>query len=305
MTTDLTQARTHAAGHRVGRGPEREVIARTIEGLADEVEEARESVSILNDVLLVLRNEQAYVSGSAVEMVRGLIAEVGRLRAQVAQAGWTLVPVEPTPEMLSAGYEGAANYSGQNEELGCWRAMLAASPAAQQAPQPLGDAATRPGLSAAGELTPIETIRYWADAYADPDSGDHFLGHGMIVHLLREYLAVRLAQAPEQAQEAAPASAHRPSVEWYRAKIADTEELDGSLPCGALAAPAQQAEPPSQAQAAERESIANELLLIASVLQGYPASMARGDALRAVTAVQLAVARICNASQAQAGDAKS
>ncbi len=39
MTTiDLTQARAHAAGHRVGRGPGRELIARTIEQLADEVE---------------------------------------------------------------------------------------------------------------------------------------------------------------------------------------------------------------------------------------------------------------------------
>lgn len=34
------------------------------------------------------------------------------------------------------------------------------------------------------------------------------------------------------------ASRHRPSAEWYRAKIAETEGLDDNMPCGALAAQA-------------------------------------------------------------------
>lgn len=38
---------------------------------------------------------------------------------------------------------------------------------------------------------PIETVQYWAEAYADPASGEHFSGHGMVVQLLREYLALR------------------------------------------------------------------------------------------------------------------
>lgn len=44
-----------------------------------------------------------------------------------------------------------------------------------------------------GPLNPIETIRYWADAYANPASGDHFQGHGKVVELLREYADYRLA----------------------------------------------------------------------------------------------------------------
>lgn len=42
-------------------------------------------------------------------------------------------------------------------------------------------------------LQPIETIEYWAEAYSDPASGPHFMGHGMVVVLLREYAALRRA----------------------------------------------------------------------------------------------------------------
>ena len=58
----------------------------------------------------------------------------------------------------------------------------------------------------AGELQPVETIRYWLNAYSDPASGDHFMGHGMVVTLLREYLAMR-----EAAALAAPAER---GVQW-------------------------------------------------------------------------------------------
>lgn len=41
------------------------------------------------------------------------------------------------------------------------------------------------------ELTSLDSIKYWLDAYSSPESGDHFLGHGVVVQLLGEYYALR------------------------------------------------------------------------------------------------------------------
>lgn len=38
---------------------------------------------------------------------------------------------------------------------------------------------------------PLDTIRYWINAYTVRKSGDHFLGHGMMVILAKEYLEMR------------------------------------------------------------------------------------------------------------------
>lgn len=46
---------------------------------------------------------------------------------------------------------------------------------------------------------PIETIRYWLDAYSNPKGDKHFMGHGMVVTLLREYLALRENTRPQPA----------------------------------------------------------------------------------------------------------
>lgn len=46
-------------------------------------------------------------------------------------------------------------------------------------------------------MQPIETIKYWADAYANPEGDEHFMGHGMVVTLLREYAALRTALAQQ------------------------------------------------------------------------------------------------------------
>jgi hypothetical protein len=45
---------------------------------------------------------------------------------------------------------------------------------------------------------PVETVLYWRDVYANPASGPHFMGHGMVVKLLTDYLQLRaaLASAP-------------------------------------------------------------------------------------------------------------
>ena len=48
-------------------------------------------------------------------------------------------------------------------------------------------------LEAAEKAQPLETIKYWADAYASKESCDHFQGHGMVVTMLREYYALRAA----------------------------------------------------------------------------------------------------------------
>jgi hypothetical protein len=50
-------------------------------------------------------------------------------------------------------------------------------------------------------VTPIETLRYWLDAYSNPRGDEHFMGHGMVVHLLREYLAMLEGAAPAQPAE--------------------------------------------------------------------------------------------------------
>lgn len=40
-------------------------------------------------------------------------------------------------------------------------------------------------------LSPIETIEYWRDAYAKPNGDQHFMGHGMVAKLLKEYAQLR------------------------------------------------------------------------------------------------------------------
>ncbi|USY23984.1 hypothetical protein NIZ92_11690 [Alcaligenes sp. 1735tsa3] len=50
-------------------------------------------------------------------------------------------------------------------------------------------------------MQPIETIEYWADAYSNPEGDEHFMGHGMVVTLLREYAALRAALAQQDADK--------------------------------------------------------------------------------------------------------
>jgi hypothetical protein len=56
----------------------------------------------------------------------------------------------------------------------------------------------RPDQPAQAERQPIDSIRYWLNAYSDRASGPHFMGHGIVVKMLGEYLAMREAemQAP-------------------------------------------------------------------------------------------------------------
>lgn len=56
-----------------------------------------------------------------------------------------------------------------------------------------GEQAAQGAADVARGLSPTETVLYWRNAYADPASGPHFSGHGMVVHLLTEYLQLRAA----------------------------------------------------------------------------------------------------------------
>lgn len=53
--------------------------------------------------------------------------------------------------------------------------------------KPIGDA--RPVVDL--QLTPMDGIQVWIDAYTNAANGPHFMGHARIVQLLREYLGLR------------------------------------------------------------------------------------------------------------------
>jgi hypothetical protein len=53
-----------------------------------------------------------------------LICNAHNVLAAIRAAGWAVVPVEPTREMLRAGYD----ESGGRAVIGIWEAMLAAAP---------------------------------------------------------------------------------------------------------------------------------------------------------------------------------
>jgi len=61
--------------------------------------------------------------------------------------------------------------------------------------KPIGDA--RPVVDL--KLTPLDGIQVWIDAYTNAANGPHFMGHGRVVQLLREYLALRKLLAPRTA----------------------------------------------------------------------------------------------------------
>lgn len=44
--------------------------------------------------------------------------------------------------------------------------------------------------AAPGGREPIETVKYWRDAYANPQGDKHFMGHGMVVKIMDDHLAM-------------------------------------------------------------------------------------------------------------------
>lgn len=85
-----------------------------------------------------------------------------------------------------------------------WRNWQTAWQAARRAP-----AAPVPQ----GVVEPIDTVKYWRDAYANPQGDEHFMGHGMVVKIFDDYLGM-LAAAP-QPPEAAPVQLPEPvAYQW-------------------------------------------------------------------------------------------
>ncbi|MDH1673978.1 hypothetical protein [Comamonas aquatica] len=64
-----------------------------------------------------------------------------------------------------------------------------------------------------GVVEPIDTVKYWRDAYANPQGDEHFMGHGMVVKIFDDYLGM-LAAAP-QPPEAAPVQLPEPAAWRY------------------------------------------------------------------------------------------
>ena len=60
-------------------------------------------------------------------------------------------------------------------------------------------AALRAAPEGFGSLSPVDHVRYWAEAYGPHATEPHFQGHGMVAALLTEYadLLERLAGRPQ------------------------------------------------------------------------------------------------------------
>lgn len=52
---------------------------------------------------------------------------IAAFRRALAEAGWAVVPVEPTPAMISAGWKHTADPCWPEDVAKCYRAMIAAA----------------------------------------------------------------------------------------------------------------------------------------------------------------------------------
>lgn len=100
----------------------------------------------------------------AIRVVRAALA------AQAAPAGWKLVPVEPTPEMLKAG----DTKTWVLPALDCWRAMLSASPAPAEAkPCEGANCGSTDGMKHSPEcIAETAQSQGWAEAKEEPKCCD-------------------------------------------------------------------------------------------------------------------------------------
>lgn len=67
-------------------------------------------------------------------------------------------------------------------------------------------AALRAAPEGFGSVSPVDHVRYWAEAYGSRASGPHFQGHGKVHALLTEYadLLERLAGRPQGVKDRPP-----------------------------------------------------------------------------------------------------
>lgn len=101
--------------------------------------------------------------------------------------GSTNLSTEDARDFVACGdcyTEGPCNPGqGSAVNIEAWNRRALSAPAA---PEP---------VAMAPEREPLGTVRYWLGAYSDPKSGPHFMGHGMVVAMLRDYLTMREAEA--------------------------------------------------------------------------------------------------------------
>lgn len=84
------------------------------------------------------------------------------------------------------------------------RAALAATPALPATEDSsAGDQAEATARQAApnGWREPIQTVKYWRDAYSNPQGDEHFMGHGMVVKIMEDQLAMLSATPPPPERE--------------------------------------------------------------------------------------------------------
>ena len=139
-TPDIAEARRLAdqLKERYGAMVPTSQSAAMLRALADELERLRQAaeLDLRDDVIESLKGDLAQERALCEERGRRLDEqgeELERLRAQVAPAGWKLVPVEPTPEMIAAWPN---NRHGSGHEAAIYSAMLAAAPAQQAGQAP-------------------------------------------------------------------------------------------------------------------------------------------------------------------------
>lgn len=138
---------------------------------ASDIAEARRLAALLADT-------PKHRNLGAPAMLHALAAELERLRAQVAPAGWKLVPLEATPEMCKAAVifaNGNAVYKNVAAEAlkieegiygEVYEAMLAAAPAQQAEPLPVIAEVYAPGHNPVSTTTRAVS----AEAFQQPQS---------------------------------------------------------------------------------------------------------------------------------------
>ena len=95
---------------------------------AKRIEELEAQVLVMAELLREARPYIDHRGGAGVKGYTKLTKDIdatldGKLPAPVVPEGWKMVPVDPTPEMLDAGY-----FTNHGANRGIYRAMLSASP---------------------------------------------------------------------------------------------------------------------------------------------------------------------------------
>lgn len=133
MRAALTeQAETHAI--------ELRAYEATVQNLEERIRqmegELAESQKRIRQLAAEHERKQALLLEAHCERVSSLQERIRELEAQRVPEGWTLVPVEPTPQMVTAAWDGIANAingaSYNKSGTAIYLSMLAAAPAPKE-----------------------------------------------------------------------------------------------------------------------------------------------------------------------------